>query len=575
MPATNEQTPLSNADRVSYSEITDVGPIDRAIGSESESEVSPGRNSDANALTEEQSTERHWNIKLQQLQTIPWYRRPNLVFINFACFLYTLSSVGEPTRQIIRFKYACNSLLENGTCDSIDTQLLVSSYNQYSLILSQICLIIAICHIGKLSDKYGRKVFINLIVSVVLISRLILLFAYQNHQLFQLKLYLVCDVIASSMGGLYGFIGLANSYTADIVAPNKRTHVFGYILGSLFAGETLGPLISSMISKALSKVDNNNIFFINGFSSSYSKLAFLESSILSVEILVFVILLLYSLFWLPESTILNNHQPESQLQVELEFEPHHLKPHLFSWKSLPSWSPLKLFNFLAPLKLLFLPKTLVKPQFVGHINRIRILILFLVLFNVLLSVYLSGVAQIIIQYSVYKFDWDSANLANMMATSSLSNVIVLFVISPFISNQLFLKLLTMKSSKLKIDNKDFSLLAFGLFFNTILYGGLSLAKSSFLYLMAIIIGNLGSVLQPTILSTLLKYYPESKTAEVVMALSLNYGIGSILAPFFAVNLFKMGLTHKMPQLVFIVCCCINVVVFMGLFMLKRLLSRHQ
>lgn len=518
---------------------------------------------------EEEELDRIWDTKLNHLNLIPWYKRPSLVFINVACFLYTLSSVGEPTRQIVRFKYACNTLIEDGYCSSIDTQLLVSDYNQYSLILSQVFLLVAISNIGKLSDKFGRKLFINLIVILVLVSRIILLVCYQKSQLFEFKWYLFCDFIASCMGGLYGVVGLSNSYVADIVIPNKRSYVLGYIVGSMFAGETIGPLMSNFLSQFLSQFNSVSSTMA---SHTYSELTFLEITILKIEVLIFAILLCYTLFWLPESTILNNRTPESQINVEQEQTDQ--KPPHGMWESFKRLNPINLFNFLTPLALLLLPKDLVRPQFSNYVGRIRLLVGFLVLLNVLISVYLAGVAQIIIQYSVYRYDWGADRIANLMAISSLSNVIVLYGLSPFISDFVLRKTLKMKTSKLKVDNTDYTLLFFGLFFNTVLYFGISISSSTSQYLMAIIIGNMGSVLQPTIQSIILKYYPESKTAEVLMALSLNYGIGSILAPFFAINLFKFGLTHKTPQLVFLVCCAINTVVITGLLVVKRILKSH-
>lgn len=519
----------------------------------------------------EQEIEQTWNTKLHHLKMISWYRRPGLVFINMACFLYTLTSIGEPTRQIVRFKYACNSLIHDGYCDSIDTQFLVSDYNQVSLIVSQICLLVAISNIGKLSDKFGRRLFINLIVCLVLISRVILLFWYQKSQLFEFKWYILCDFIASSMGGLYGIVGLANSYVADVVIPNQRSYALGYIMGSMFAGETLGPLLSKFLSNRLSQYDSVS----DENRHTYSELAFLELTILRLEVLIFAGLMLYTLFLLPESTILNNQTFESQLNVELEQDNHQTKQHSQVWNAIRILNPIKVFNLLAPLKLLLVPKELIRPQLVSDTNRIRFLIGFLVFLNVLLSIYLSGVAQIIIQYAVYKYDWEAHRLADLMAMSSLSNVVVLYGVSPFISGIVIRKILQVRTSKLKIDNSDYILLFFGLCFNTILYLGISLSNTTLQYLTAIVVGNMGSVLQPTIQSIVLKYYPESKTAEVLMALSLNYGIGSIIAPLFAVNLFKLGLTHGLPQLVFLVCCGINMVVVIGLIVVKRLIVKHS
>lgn len=470
-------------------------------------------------LTDDES----WDNKRRIIDNKPWYNRPSIGFILIVGFLYTLTSIGEPTRQSLRFQLACNSLIdEKGYCESIDAQLMVSNYNQVSAIVSQLSLLGALANIGKLLDKFGRKRFILLIVAVVLASRIILLSSYLIDEKFNFYIYIFCDFLASSTGGLFAMNGLITSYITDIIEPTKQSYLIGWGNGSIFAGESLGPLFSNLIIRFFETADQQ--------SEEIKPLNKQQLTLSVIEIVIFVILLVYSLI-LPESRL---HSSRDLSVAKFNFR-----------------------NLLQPLKILV-------PQ---QPSRVKRLIIFMVSLNCLSAMLSILLGEINLQYAIYMFKWSSKEIGYLMSLFSISRVLVLFLITPFLTNYLLPKYFSKKDKSM--DKIDFVMILFGIFCDLVLFSGLSISKNTFEYLASTIFGSLDSIVVPTAQSIMLKYYDSNRNGEVLMAVSLVNGIGCIFAPIISMEIYKFGLTHSIPQLIFISCFTLDVIVIIAFLHFRR------
>lgn len=458
-----------------------------------------------------------WANKRQIISSKPWYKRPSIGFILTVGFFYTLTSIGEPTRQSLRFQLACNSLInDKGYCDSIDAQLMVSNYNQVSAIVSQLSLLGALANIGKLLDKFGRKKFITLIVTVVLISRTILLSSYLIDEKFNFYLYIFCDFLASSTGGLFAMTGLINSYITDIIEPSQQNYLIGWGNGSIFAGESLGPLLSNFIIGLFETYNDQ--------SDDMKPLNKQQITLSVIEIIIFGVLLVYSLIL-----------PESKLHCSGDF----------------SVAKLNFRNLLQPLRILI-------PDQPSKVKKLIIFMVFLNCLSAMLSILLG---EINLQYAIYMFKWTSKEIGYLMSLFSISRVMVLFLITPFLTNYLLPKYFTKKEASM--DKVDFVMILFGIFCDLVLFSGLSISRNTFEYLAFTIFGSLDSIVVPTAQSIMLKYYDSNRNGEVLMAISLINGVGCIFAPIISMEIYKFGLTHSIPQLIFLSCLTVDIVVIIA------------
>lgn len=467
-------------------------------------------------------------------------RTLRLLWVNLIVLLFTLTSIGEPTRKTLRFKLACNSLqydhgnetanwaftstnydtFVNG-CNSKDVQMIVSDYNQYGLVVGQLSLVFALANIGRLSNRYGRKFFMMIIVGSLVISRLVLLAVMVHYQRFMMKLFLMCDAIAMCGGGILGLLGLADTYVSAVVGEEGRSRAMGYVHGAVFAGGTLGPLLSNVIGEFLKGTDEMEI--ITGS----------EKFMFELEIAIFLVVLGVVVTLPSEKTSTESTEEDSESEMS-EAD-----------KGRGAYNIL--ISLVEPLK------TLVTPDKRSTYSRT---VLHLVAVNTVLMMFEIVVGEISVDYAIYKFHWDTKTVSQLLITVSSARVVVLYIIFPLYSG--ILKRVFTGRATQPFNHVDFVVVCTGLIFNLFLYLGLSLSTTTLSYLGSVAVGSINTVIQPTLQSVILKYYNENRVAEVLLALSMVNGVCNIFAPMIFVKLYQMGLSYGVPMLTFLVCAGVDI-----------------
>ena len=99
--------------------------------------------------------------QIENNKAISWINRPSVYILGLVICIFMIafaSTIG--VKQIILFKLACNTVANSkGYCDPIETQVLVSSYEMYSMVGGTLVSLIPVAKAGELSDIYGRKPF--------------------------------------------------------------------------------------------------------------------------------------------------------------------------------------------------------------------------------------------------------------------------------------------------------------------------------------------------------------------------------------------------------------------------------
>lgn len=510
----------------------------------------------------EQASDDKWNRRLDQLNRIHWCKRPSVVYVGIAAFIYTFSIVGEPVRQIILFKLACNSLIVGGNsdqCDAVDTQIMVSNYGQLQLVVSQLALMVALANFGWLSDAFGRKIFMGIIVLSVIISRIILYMEFVYSPLFNVKVFLICDTVGCCMGGVFAMMGLVGSYVADISRPDHREYLMGFIQGCLFAGEMVGPLVSNFV-----------LDFVGERRHVFSEIAAKEFLPLKIELMTFMVLMVYIIFVLPESRFYYKEEEEEEEEEEESFSIDEVvqgqngqdQNQNQSQKS----SLLSKLNIFKPLALFIYPPVQGDPQ---RKTRKTLVIYCLVFSNCITVAFAVGMARIIFQYCIYKFNFTSDNVAQLMSLFASSRVLASFLLIPLLANKL-LPYFNFDSFKTRIDSIGVTMVMIGLISDGLYYFGVASSETSTQVMGSVVIGSLSAMIMPTCQANLVKYYPDELISELLMAINLLNGLVCLVAPVITTSIYKIGLNHGLPYLPFMVCSIVDVFLF-GLYMfIKRL-----
>ncbi|EGV62963.1 hypothetical protein CANTEDRAFT_136365 [Yamadazyma tenuis ATCC 10573] len=525
------------------------------------------------SLSERQScdddTHLEWYKIHLYLQHLQWYKRPNWVFINIVVFLYTLTSIGEPTRKTIRFKLACNSLIEdNGQCDRTKVQLLVSNFDQYSLVVSQFSSVLALATLGSLSNRYGRKPFLCLIPASIFVSRCLLLVSIVNNETFEMSTFLVCDVIASICGSQLGMLGIAKSYVTDIVHPSQRSNSLAFINGALYAGGTLGPMLSNLLSMWLAPDP------ISHTPNTFQHLSQREVYIQMVEIGLFSVIVVFVAVIVPESRLEHNEESEEP-GLDLISPVKTLLRPIFSGNTGYQIRVLLVditghtYEVVEQVKLLRLPSDLIPVTLKHRSKELRLQVCVLVLINCLFMLK-NSLASLLFQYGIYRYGWDSQTISFFMMTSAFIGLSVLGVIIPFVNEYVLKRGLRLSFKDGQLDSIDKFNIYLGLFseFAVCTLSGLSTNTTELIASYAICCYT--SALVPTVFSTITKFFPPNKTNQVLSTMHIVSALFNTVAPSVFMQIYKFGLLHSIIGLPFFVLGVTCVIPF-GLLISSKLI----
>lgn len=502
-------------------------------------------------------------IDLRELRlankSIQWFKRPSVLLISLVTFLLAFaSSSGESTRQVIQYKLACNLLANNGVCNPVDTQVLISNFQIVTTISQGIMASVAALKIGFLSDQYGRKPFIIAIACMFTIGKMAKFTVMYNFSTFQFKLMILCDLIASTCGGILSLVAITNCYISDVVEVQQRIHSLGIGFASLFLGLSTGPLVGNLILKlGTRKQDFTTTSF--DVSKAISKSDYLP---LKFEIFICCLVICYATLILPESRSEKARQKSRTLSIT----------SLNSIENTDnSW--LHQLNFLKPLKLLFIPQSLKPRLSKSNLRNQRIAVILLVISECMIASMGIAMGEVFILYGLYKFDWDSTDIGHLLAAACSSKAIALIVLSPIINHKILQNGLGFKVFKKQYDMIDFSMAFVGVSLESVLFVFIGLASSDSIFLLCIVLTCFGSLASPTMNSAILKFYPESKFGELFDALALLKNLCQLIGPFSFLTIYKTSLSKwNKPELIFYVCSGFFGVVAINQLIIKLVLN---
>lgn len=549
---------------MSKSNIGPVGPDPLVTGSEAEPLIKQQSVYDALPTNDDDSThldeEAGW-LQEQRLlhKAMHWFLRPSVYMIGLALFFFTFGlSSAEASRQLIQYKLACNSVTKNTgaeVCDPVDAQVLLSTLQQALQVTQGIATVIALAKVPSLSDKYGRKIFITLLVAFMLIGKICRYLVTSRYPVTMFGLMIACEIVSSAFGGLVTMLSLCNCYAADISEPDQRTHFLGIILTFFFVGLSLGPMCGNFLLSYFPESSANGkpsvMYGPNLTSHEFLPLRF--------EILMIVILLLFSMFVLPESRSSKARRMSRSASKSLT-----LRSDIVLREESTQKRFLSIFNIFRPLRIIFYPKDYVNPSRYDSIVAHRIAVATLILLDCAFVAFAMSLGEIFLLFSIYKHKMTAQDLGYLMFIGCSCRAFYLTVLSPILNKKVFVKFFGLQPHKRRFDLIDYGMVSIAFLGELLGVIFLAISPNKRFFLASGAFAAIGSLASPALNSATIKFFPESKIGEVFGAMALAKNVFNISFPLIFLGIYKYSLRqwHK-PEIVLYLVAGIFFVMFLA------------
>ncbi|CAK9436386.1 uncharacterized protein LODBEIA_P09440 [Lodderomyces beijingensis] len=498
---------------------------------------------------------------LEHYKRLPFLKRPSIWQIVFICAaITTFLSAAEPFRQQIMFQLACNSVEIRHRCDPALTQLLISDYNQYAMVGMTLISLFGVSIFGY-SDIVGRKPFLVVTLAMFTISRMLELYLMTHFDTFQF-IPLVLASYVSALSGGYLIIGsIMDSYISDICLAQDRTQALALGASGSYIGQSIGPVLGAYLGRIAKSFDPNTGLpagevHLSSKLTESSKIAESDYFLLKIEVVVFLLTTLYSLFLLPESRSVKVRAKSrsmsqslsiSQARAQLLVAQSSTQPTLASRAQSMMQMALKIFE---PLKVLLVPKEVTSASSRHRIFRLRYMVIILTTTTVTYQTLILSLGQVLLQYGVFKFEWGSSEISILLTVTAVTKCFALVVVLPFYQNTVLQIWLGFKVLKTQMDLVDLITMITSLLMDFAIFVLLYFAKSS--RDMFVLCGFLclGGFLGPVSISTILKTVTKIGPLFAANALLLN--IVSIVSPIAILGVYKGLVSHDRVSEIFLV-----------------------
>lgn len=532
-----------------------------------------------NAVDSEMDEDAIWLREQRDLnELLHWFKRPSLFMIGFTMFMLSFTyAAGDSTRRFIYFKLGCNSIIrdsKNPYCDPSQTEILISNLQLFETVLSGISSLVTITKIGTLSDQYGRKLFVFVIVFTYLLGKVFKYYLVANFTYLRFWLLVFLDLLFSLSGGMIAFVSLVNCYVSDIADIHQRGYYIGVCLAFFYGGISVGPIVGNLLLELGKRFPKTVHSSMSG--SAYAIVEPYEYYPLKFELVVMTFLSLFIAFVLPES---RSHKARRKSQTQsmnnLDNTILAVEPHVSILRQLKQFSTnvfASIINYFKPATILLIPLEF-KPNNITHdqFRRERIALLMLVFIDCIGVGLATHMGPIYVLYGILKYNWNATAIGYFTAISCGSKAIVLVILSPIVNHHIYHILFKFKVMKRQFDMIDFANTIVGLLSEGLASIGFVFSNNTGTFLFWVCVSSLLSFVSPNLNSAILKYFPDSKTGQVFAAVSLVKSLFGLATPIVLLTIYKYALTIEFPELIFIFFAVITSLLIGAIIVVKTVL----
>lgn len=569
-------------------EVAEISEVDITSPNENDELLKSAANNVYEAVIEDEDEFSHEDHTVEAIwlreerarhKSLSWIKRPSVLNICFVVLVFAMSTAtGMSAKQVITAKLACNSLaMEGEVCNPVEVQVLLSNLELTFSVLTGIIMFVALGKIGPMSDRYGRKLFLWLNMLAIFLGNLYQYIVMRSYPDLKFAHMVTANLVTSAMGSVGNLMTIMNCYISDVVEPHERIYSLGLGISSLFIGITIGPMLGNFVldmntSSIGSELNLND----DSIAPQIVPIPNAEFAPYKLELIIMFSALLYTIFMLPESRSQRARKNSQSLSFsKRRASDAHFDSQTYKFKKM--WQFLDSINFLKPLKTLWLTEenvssSVLPARLIAYRKTVLVLIGMECIFIGLATV----LGQVVILYGLYSFKWSQRDVGHLLTISSASKAMVLIVLSPILNHKLFRQILKLELNTTHFDLIDFANCLLGYSVDFMAHLGLYSAASTGQFFTFVVIGSLVSLGIPTVASSIIKYYPESKVGEVYGAISILKNVANLILPVVLVQLYKFGLnTFNHPNFIFLFIAGVYLTFVGCLFYIKLTLNFHE
>ncbi|KAG5420930.1 hypothetical protein I9W82_000020 [Candida metapsilosis] len=479
-----------------------------------------------------------------------WLTRPSMFQLCFIVIgIMLASSMAEGTRRIVLLKLACNSSLDSkGVCSPVDTQIILSTFDQYSLFGSTLLSFIAISKFG-LSDIYGRKPFLVAGVLSFTVSNC-LVFYFYHFQTFKLGWLVASSVLSAAGGGVMMIGTIVSTCVVDLNSkPSQRANALARVAAFTNAGQFLGPIIGTQLSSwAKTSYDTTpgKQLHMSAITQS-SKVLKSEFFILKLELIIEIALCIFVVFIFSETRTPKALARSRTNSVITRASTETSQSGLIK-KIGAAFSPLK--------------------AFLHGSGRTRFMVISLTLVIVLDQVLMIGFSQVLVNWVVFKFDFEAADISYLLSLFSVSRVFSLLLLLPFFQTTVLNGWCKFKVLKSRLDMIDLILIVMALIVDIGVFALMYFARTKTDVYASLSLWSSASWTVPVLMAAVLKYFPTSKVGEFYSAQALLSNILMVIGPLAVMDIYKWSLKSNWDSFIFLLYG-----IFMAMFVVVMLINK--
>ncbi|KAF9354612.1 hypothetical protein BGX26_007556 [Mortierella sp. AD094] len=400
------------------------------------------------------------------------------------------------TAEYLLWQKTVGDVPSNDDCGSAEYTAAIARFIGVSATLIAILMTLTVRYWSGLSDRIGRKRTMQLCSFGSFVALLVYMMVRVNNDASLYYLW-IGDIIEGLTSSLVGYETFAHAYSADVTAPGQRTVVFGRLAAGAATGSSVGVILGGLIGKQF------GLKFV--FVWVAPGLAFLN--------FLYVSLIPESL---TEAELSNNRLQHSQITLAQHQESHEsgFKHTLTrALKSAESNVRTALKGFVPDMQPNRLP------------GKYSILSIAFIIF--IASTASIALASQMVNYLVYKFDFDETNLVILFTISGLSRFIYLTLLLPFIKQ--FAPKEAQNDAVVSI-NFDLKLTCFAVLSELVFFFLFANATAIETIYGSALIGSLVSLFSPAVRSIVSQSVAPEQIGVTFGTLSMIMSISVILTP---------------------------------------------
>lgn len=407
---------------------------------------------------------------------------------------------------------------KNPQCQIPEIQSLSVEFTLYMTIVTGILSAFISPRLGTWSDRYGRLGALTVVSFGALVADLLIILLANYPDTLNYRWLLLSSLIDGVCGSFTAGFAITHAYAADCTAPLKRAMAFGYFHASLFLGIAIGPLLAALLVAHTHSL----------VSVFYAAVSFHFFFIIIVSLII------------PESLTKERRQriQAKYMETEVQKMAPTTKLNIFRYK----------LDFISPFRIFF-------PRDPNGSFKVRINLICLSFIDAIVTgITLSATTVTISTINICRF------CALLFIPRACRKI--------FRAKHVSLPANSCNPFQVHSDCGSYSLelliIRSGVFFETLGYIGFATAWKSSIFVLAGIVGSMGSIASPTLKSAMTKHVPPDQVGQLLGSMGFLHSIMRVLCPFL-INLVYAITVGTFSQVVFIVlACCLGAAFLLSL-----------